>query len=140
MSTAAPEGRHRRAVLCRHQATRKSHAQVSGGSSRSKRVCWAWSRRLGACDIPGALKLSVPTPTVNPMHLTADEIDRFWSRVVKGPRETDCWLWARDGAAIGDDGYGRDRAIFASDATGRPSRFPGRAASSWPRERACEGR
>jgi hypothetical protein len=41
------------------------------------------------------------------MHLTADEADRFWSRVLKGPRETDCWLWARDGAAIGDDGYGR---------------------------------
>ena len=42
------------------------------------------------------------------MHLTADEIDRFWSRVVKGPRETDCWLWAGGGtAAIGDDGYGR---------------------------------
>ena len=41
------------------------------------------------------------------MYLTKTEIDRFWSRVVKGPRETDCWLWARDGAAIGDDGYGR---------------------------------
>ena len=39
------------------------------------------------------------------MRLTADEIDRFWSHVVKGPRETDCWLWAR--GAIGDDGYGR---------------------------------
>ena len=39
--------------------------------------------------------------------LTPTEIDRFWSRVVKGPRETDCWLWGRDGAAIGDDGYGR---------------------------------
>jgi len=54
------------------------------------------------------------------MQLTADEIDRFWSHVVKGPRETDCWLWAAGGtAAIGDDGYGRNRAIFASDATGR---------------------
>lgn len=41
------------------------------------------------------------------MYLTATEIDRFWSRVVKGPRETDCFLWGRDGAAIGDDGYGR---------------------------------
>jgi hypothetical protein len=42
------------------------------------------------------------------MQLTADEVDRFWSRVVKGPRETDCWLWAGGGtAAIGDDGYGR---------------------------------
>lgn len=53
------------------------------------------------------------------MQLTADEVDRFWSHVVKGPRETDCWLWAAGGtAAIGDDGYGRNRAIFASDATG----------------------
>jgi len=42
------------------------------------------------------------------MRLTADEIDRFWSHVVKGPHETDCWLWAAGGtAAIGDDGYGR---------------------------------
>jgi hypothetical protein len=41
------------------------------------------------------------------VYLTAAEIDRFWSRVVKGPGETSCWLWARDGAAIGDDGYGR---------------------------------
>jgi hypothetical protein len=42
------------------------------------------------------------------MQLTADEVDRFWSRVVKGPRETDCWLWAGGGtAAIADDGYGR---------------------------------
>src|SRR6266508_5633814 len=41
------------------------------------------------------------------MRLTADEVDRFWSHVVKGPRETDCWLWAAGGtAAIGDDGYG----------------------------------
>lgn len=38
------------------------------------------------------------------MHLTAAEIDRFWSHVVKGPRETDCWIWT---GAIGDDAYGR---------------------------------
>lgn len=38
------------------------------------------------------------------MQLTTDEIDRFWSHVVKGPRETDCWIWA---GAVGDDGYGR---------------------------------
>ena len=42
--------------------------------------------------------------TVGFMHLTASEIDRFWSYVVKGPREADCWLWT---GAIGDDGYGR---------------------------------
>jgi len=38
------------------------------------------------------------------MQLTADEIDRFWSRVVKGPRAADCWIWT---GAIADDGYGR---------------------------------
>ena len=38
------------------------------------------------------------------MQLTADEIDRFWSYVVKGPGEADCWIWT---GAIGDDGYGR---------------------------------
>lgn len=38
------------------------------------------------------------------MHLTADEIDRFWSYVVKGPRASDDWLWT---GAIGDDSYGR---------------------------------
>lgn len=35
--------------------------------------------------------------------ITADT-DRFWSKVLKGPRPTDCWLWT---GAIGDDGYGR---------------------------------
>lgn len=38
------------------------------------------------------------------MRLAAEEIDRFWSHVVKGPRETHCWIWT---GAIGDDGYGR---------------------------------
>ncbi len=38
------------------------------------------------------------------MQLTADEVDRFWSHVVKGPCEADCWIWT---GAIGDDGYGR---------------------------------
>ncbi len=61
--------------------------------------------------------MSVPGPTVGHVHLTANEIDRFWSHVVKGPRATDCWLWT---GAIGDDGYGRFWAISASDATGRP--------------------
>jgi hypothetical protein len=41
---------------------------------------------------------------VTAMMLTADEVERFWSHVVKGPRETDCWLWT---GAIADDGYGR---------------------------------
>lgn len=34
------------------------------------------------------------------MNLTADEMARFWSHVVRGPHETDCWLLAR--GAIGD--------------------------------------
>lgn len=38
------------------------------------------------------------------MQLTADETDRFWSHIVKGPRETDCWVWI---GAVEDDGYGR---------------------------------
>lgn len=38
------------------------------------------------------------------MWLTSGEIDRFWSHVVKGPRETDCWIWT---GALSDDGYGR---------------------------------
>ena len=48
--------------------------------------------------------LSVPKPMVAGMDLTADEVDRFWSYVVKGPRETSCWLFR---GAVGDDGYGR---------------------------------
>ena len=51
------------------------------------------------------------------MQFTADDIDRFWSYVVKGPKATDCWIWT---GAIGDDGYGRFWAIFESDATARP--------------------
>jgi hypothetical protein len=48
--------------------------------------------------------MSVRPPTVGVMHLSPDEIDRFWSSVVKGPAETSCWLWRK---ALGDDGYGR---------------------------------
>lgn len=32
------------------------------------------------------------------------EAERFWSYVVKGPAENDCWIWT---GAIADDGYGR---------------------------------
>lgn len=32
------------------------------------------------------------------------EADRFWDKVIKGPRPGDCWIWT---GAIGDDGYGR---------------------------------
>jgi hypothetical protein len=30
--------------------------------------------------------------------------DRFWDKVIKGPRPHDCWLWT---GAVSDDGYGR---------------------------------
>jgi hypothetical protein len=32
------------------------------------------------------------------------ESDRFWEKVIKGPRPTDCWIWT---GAVADDGYGR---------------------------------
>ena len=32
------------------------------------------------------------------------ETDRFWEKVIKGPRPGDCWIWT---GAVGDDGYGR---------------------------------
>jgi hypothetical protein len=32
------------------------------------------------------------------------ETDRFWEKVVKGPRPSDCWIWT---GAVADDGYGR---------------------------------
>lgn len=33
-----------------------------------------------------------------------NDVERFWSYVVKGPEADDCWLWT---GAISDDGYGR---------------------------------
>ncbi|WP_375000064.1 hypothetical protein [Aeromicrobium sp. CTD01-1L150] len=36
--------------------------------------------------------------------LTATELVRFWSHVVKGPGQRDCWIWV---GAIADDAYGR---------------------------------
>lgn len=36
--------------------------------------------------------------------MKATELERFWSYVVKGPRQDDCWVWT---GAVGDDGYGR---------------------------------
>lgn len=38
------------------------------------------------------------------MYLTSEEVERFWSHVIKGPRPTSCWLWA---GAVADDSYGR---------------------------------
>ncbi len=34
----------------------------------------------------------------------AEELARFWAKVVRGPGTRDCWLWV---GAISDDGYGR---------------------------------
>lgn len=31
-------------------------------------------------------------------------IDRFWEKVITGPRPQDCWIWV---GAIANDGYGR---------------------------------
>ncbi|NQX29861.1 hypothetical protein HQQ81_21140 [Microbacteriaceae bacterium VKM Ac-2854] len=36
--------------------------------------------------------------------MKASSRDRFWSHVIKGPAEDDCWIWV---GAIADDGYGR---------------------------------
>jgi hypothetical protein len=36
--------------------------------------------------------------------VTGSPKDRFWSKVIKGPRPDDCWLWT---GAVADDGYGR---------------------------------
>ncbi|MFF2277912.1 hypothetical protein [Agromyces sp. NPDC058126] len=48
--------------------------------------------------------------------------ERFWSKVVKGPAATDCWLWV---GAIGDDGYGRfwTRTVDGAQLVLRPHRF-----------------
>lgn len=45
-----------------------------------------------------------PGPTVTDSSRHAAETRRFWSHVVRGPGEWDCWLWV---GAIADDGYGR---------------------------------
>jgi len=51
----------------------------------------------------------------------SDEIDRFWSPVVKGPGERHCWIWA---GAIADDGYGRFWTMRdGKQSVYRPSRY-----------------
>lgn len=101
----------RRAGTGRSPAPRQDAPHIARAGQRGSVTLEAGS--LGLETPVGRVRYSRRTETVGAdaygdlMHLTADEIDRFWSRVVKGPRETDCWLWARDGAAIGDDGYGR---------------------------------
>ncbi|PPF28031.1 hypothetical protein C5C18_11835 [Rathayibacter tritici] len=48
--------------------------------------------------------------------------DRFWSRVIKGPDPSDCWIWT---GAIGDDGYGRfwTRTVDGGQQVLRPQRY-----------------
>jgi hypothetical protein len=43
------------------------------------------------------------TLSVDPREHAA-ELERFWVKVVRGPGDRDCWIWA---GAIADDGYGR---------------------------------
>lgn len=51
----------------------------------------------------------------------SDEVARFWSHVVKGPGERDCWIWV---GAISDDGYGRFWTIrHGKQSVYRPSRY-----------------
>ncbi len=35
--------------------------------------------------------------------MTSNQDERFWAKVIKGPRPDDCWLWT---GAVSDDGYG----------------------------------
>lgn len=52
-----------------------------------------------------------------------DEVDRFWSKVVRGPLPGDCWLWT---GAISTDGYGRfwtSRPGPAGQMVHRPHRY-----------------
>ncbi len=49
-----------------------------------------------------------------------EDVDRFWSYVLRGPERDDCWFWT---GAIADDGYGR---FWTADPTPlqRPARSP----------------
>lgn len=62
------------------------------------------------------------------------DVARFWSHVVKGPGERDCWLWT---GAIADDGYGR---FWLATAEGqrvvRPHRFAWALAAGAPLDEA----
>lgn len=52
------------------------------------------------------------------MQLTADEIDRFWSYVVKGPSETSSWLFAQ---RWGSETQGRGSTDTVLDADDSPN-------------------
>lgn len=46
---------------------------------------------------------------------------RFWSKVIKGPAESDCWIWV---GSVADDGYGRYwTARDGKQVVVRPQRF-----------------
>lgn len=60
------------------------------------------TRLEGAADT--AMGQTTGPAQVGAMALTPEDVERFWTHVVKGPRETDCWIWT---GAIADDGYGQ---------------------------------
>lgn len=80
--------------------------------------------RMSSTDVSGAPSVSVPgvilvlvqmltghdDADVGDLRLRVDpeghaeEIERFWAKVVRGPGKRDCWIWT---GAIADDGYGR---------------------------------
>lgn len=52
---------------------------------------------------PRAKRWSQPLPLRVEPEEHRSELERFWSRVVRGPLETDCWVWV---GGLSDDGYG----------------------------------
>lgn len=57
-------------------------------------------------------------------------VDRFWSKVLKGPELGDCWLWT---GAVADDGYGRFfLRLDGRDTSVRPHRYAFELAAGAP--------
>ncbi|MUK03212.1 hypothetical protein GM708_15640 [Vibrio cholerae] len=55
------------------------------------------------------------------MRTRRGEADRFWEKIVKGPRPHDCWIWT---GAVVDDGYGRFWVIRDGEQRARrPQRY-----------------
>lgn len=75
-------------------------------------------------DLAGAPDL---TPAAVPRFapsFAVEDVDRFWSYVLRGPERDDCWFWT---GAIADDGYGRFWTADPTRSSGqhvhRPHRF-----------------
>jgi hypothetical protein len=51
------------------------------------------------------------------MEPTTNDVDRFWSYVVREPAGLSCWIWT---GAVADDGYGR---FWLGQTVVRPHRF-----------------